>query len=236
MSALASGPRFNAESTLRSQIRLPLDGAALARFGVRDVLLDTTIGTPEQVVPGWQGPLAREGQLEVWRNPAFVAEGRLATRWTSATALDVRVAVILGETAVPLVEQDCDCPSVEHGGPGSPERPVELVRPGDGQRIDVATVGHAAEPALLVTDEQWDPGWRVRVDGRPAPPRVVDRFFLGVELPPGQHRVTFDYAVVHGRLGLALSGLGLLAVLVLLVAAGRAGRAARRARGAPRSR
>jgi hypothetical protein len=102
------------------------------------------------------------------------------------------------------------------------------VRPGDGQRIDVAMVGDVAEPALLVTDEQWDPGWGVRVDGRPAATRIVDRFFLGVELPPGQHRVTFDYRVVHGRLGAASSGLGLLGVLVLLVAAGRETRRDRR--------
>ena len=62
---------------MRAQIGLPLDGAELARFGVRDVLLDTTLAAPQQAVPGWQGPIRKDGDLEVWRNPAYTGEARL---------------------------------------------------------------------------------------------------------------------------------------------------------------
>ena len=76
MTPLAGGT-FNAELTLRAQIRLPLDGGELARFGVRDVVLDTTLAPPEQAVPGWEGPVDQAGDLQVWRNPAYAGEARL---------------------------------------------------------------------------------------------------------------------------------------------------------------
>ena len=67
----------------------------------------------------------------------------------------------------------------------------------------------------VVTDEQWDPGWTAEVDGRAATVRAVDRFFLGVDVPPGAGQVTFRYRPVHARLGLAVSGAAVLVAALL---------------------
>jgi hypothetical protein len=187
MTPLAAGPTFEPELTLRAQIRLPLDPAQFARFGVRDVLLDVTLAPAAQAVPGWDGPVAADGPLEVWRNPAFAGEAHLEA--------DGRVENLVENLVVD--------------------------RTAGSQRIDVESAGAPAIESLLVTDEQWDPGWTVRVDGEAATTQVVDRFFLGVRLPPGEHRITFDYRVVHGRLGLALSALGLVIAASLVIANGR---------------
>ena len=162
---------------------------------MRDVLLDTTLAAPQQAVPGWQGPIRKDGDLEVWRNPAYAGEARLLPALGGAVPTLRRSE--LGQRI------DVESPSTA-GGP-SPAGPSAVG----------ATGGVAS---LLVTDEQWDAGWSVEVDGQAATPRPVDGFFLGVELPPGARHATFRYRPVHARLGLAISAAG-LALGVLLAAA-----------------
>jgi hypothetical protein len=84
-----------------------------------------------------------------------------------------------------------------------------------------------ARRGLVVLDDQWMPGWSVRVDGRPAPVLQTDVVLRGVIVPPGTHEVEWSYRVPGLRLGAALSG---LALLVLLGCAGVLGLRARRMR------
>ena len=48
--------------------------------------------------------------------------------------------------------------------------------------------------AVLVLKESFDPRWRVTVDGKVVPPQMMAPSFLGVELGPGRHVVTVEYA------------------------------------------
>jgi Bacterial membrane protein YfhO len=47
--------------------------------------------------------------------------------------------------------------------------------------------------AVVVVAEAMFPGWRAKVDGRPAPVLTADGAFLGVAVPPGDHHVTLTY-------------------------------------------
>ena len=60
-----------------------------------------------------------------------------------------------------------------------------------------------------------DPGWRVTVDGRPAPLLQANELFRAVRLAPGQHEVEFRYRPMPFLIGLAITGTGLAAVLAL---------------------
>lgn len=77
--------------------------------------------------------------------------------------------------------------TAERGGPGSWN-----------------VVSEGTNPSLLVVAETWFPGWKARVDGRPATVLQADGAFLGVLLEPGRHNVRFSYhrppAAVAGRL------------------------------------
>ena len=67
-------------------------------------------------------------------------------------------------------------------------------------------------PARLVVSSQWDEGWKIRVDGRAAHSIVADDYLLAVDLPAGEHRVTFSYDpdwVTPGVLA-TLVGLGIV--------------------------
>ncbi len=74
-----------------------------------------------------------------------------------------------------------------------------------------------SEGYLVLTDA-WDPGWRVTVDGKPAPLTRADVIFRAVLLPAGQHRVEFLYAPRSFYIGLVLSGVGVVLLGIALLA------------------
>jgi hypothetical protein len=66
---------------------------------------------------------------------------------------------------------------------------------------------------LLVLSEAYYPGWRARVDdGQPQPVHRVDLALQGIEVPPGEHLVVFEFESRTRQLGLAASVAGLLLV------------------------
>jgi hypothetical protein len=80
---------------------------------------------------------------------------------------------------------------------------------GNGLRIAVAS----PTGGLVASSVSWDPGWRLELDGEPAPTVVVNGAFLGFEVSPGPHVAVFDYAPRSWRLGLALTGLATVSTL-----------------------
>ncbi len=92
---------------------------------------------------------------------------------------------------------------------GRPGR-VELLedRPGS---LRLRTV--AASRQLLVLDEAWDEGWRATVGGRPSPLLRVYGDYLGCVVEAGEHEVALVFSPDSFHDGLALSGLGLVALL-----------------------
>ena len=73
----------------------------------------------------------------------------------------------------------------------------------------------ASSPALLVVAQSWFPGWRARVDGRPAPVLRADYALMAVPVAPGAHEVELWYrprgfapAVLLSLLGVALTAVG----------------------------
>ena len=69
--------------------------------------------------------------------------------------------------------------------------------------VDVRTAGGA----WLVVADAWYPGWRARVDGRPAPLYVANYLFRALRVPAGEHRVEMVYRPASFGLGALLTGL-----------------------------
>jgi hypothetical protein len=97
-------------------------------------------------------------------------------------------------------------------GPGSGgEGRVEFVRR-EPNRVELRTA--SAAPAMLVLGENHYPGWRAEVDGRAVETRRVNYNLRGVEVPAGEHRVSFVYRPRSALFGLLVS-LATLAALLL---------------------
>ncbi len=111
----------------------------------------------------------------------------------------------------------------EEAIPGTPVVPgafgsvrVVSYRP---ERVELLADVPAGEGALLASTERTAPSWRVEVDGADRPIAVVNYFFRGVRLSPGEHRVVFEYRprpfgplllVSYGALAAAIAGAVLL--------------------------
>lgn len=90
---------------------------------------------------------------------------------------------------------------------------AKVVRRRDGS-VSVATDGAAG---VLRVDEQYEPEWRVAVDGKAARLVEVDGFSAGVAVPAGQHAVTFTYGSSLFWRGLVLAGASLVVLLGVLL-------------------
>jgi Bacterial membrane protein YfhO len=67
---------------------------------------------------------------------------------------------------------------------------------------------------MVVLSDTFYPGWRARIDHRPAEIHEVNGAMRGVAVPRGTHTVTMRYRPVSVYLGAALSLLGILGALV----------------------
>jgi hypothetical protein len=76
---------------------------------------------------------------------------------------------------------------------------------------EVRMVAGVAEPSILVLGQTWYPGWRVEVDGTPAPLLRADYGLDGVALAPGRHRVRFALVPNSLRIGASMTILALVA-------------------------
>jgi hypothetical protein len=71
----------------------------------------------------------------------------------------------------------------------------------------------APVPGFLVVSDAYDPGWRAEVDGESSRLLRADGLFRAVPVGAGLHTVTMRYAPTAVRLGLIISGLGLMATI-----------------------
>lgn len=111
--------------------------------------------------------------------------------------------------AVATVERREDAEAIEPAA----DEPAPEVRLAGANHVVVRA--RPASRALLVLLDAYDPGWRARVDGRPA--RIVPVFgvFRGVYLDAGDHEVRFAYAPRSFTIGVILSLSALVAAVVI---------------------
>jgi hypothetical protein len=81
------------------------------------------------------------------------------------------------------------------------------------ERVEVE-VEHSSGGRLVLTDLAY-PGWRVTVNGQPAPSTTVEGMYRGVDVPAGRHTVVWEYQPASFRIGLAISTATLLVAAAL---------------------
>ncbi len=84
------------------------------------------------------------------------------------------------------------------------------------QRVEIEVTGDTT--ALLVLTDTFYPGWRATIDDAGTAIYATDYLFRGVVVPPGTHRVVFEYQPGRWRAGLVIAGLALLAATLATAA------------------
>lgn len=135
--------------------------------------------------------------LLVYRNRAVLPRARLARAAVAVRDAEMR-AFLAGVPddffASRTIVEERDLPSIGEAwrasGVGSPGGRVRLVED-EGSRVVIRTDGGGG---LLVLTDTYAPGWRARIDDRPARIFPADIAFRMVVVPPGPHVVVFDYS------------------------------------------
>ena len=74
--------------------------------------------------------------------------------------------------------------------------------------VEVQTDSTSA--AFLVLSDVYYPGWRATIDGKPTPIFQTNYVLRGVQVPAGNHRVTFEFNPVSFHIGLGVSSASLV--------------------------
>jgi uncharacterized membrane protein YfhO len=72
-------------------------------------------------------------------------------------------------------------------------------------------------PGLIILADIFAPGWRLSVDGRPAPILRTNLLMRGAAVDRGRHTLTYTYEPASVRIGVSVSAAGLLALAGLVV-------------------
>ncbi len=204
-------PAPNLDLPLRNNIPPPFDPLALARVGVHFLLLDRTVDA-RAFAPGWDGPAVQDDRFVVYVNPAWRGE---AVAWPSAEAVpEEDVPRALGDAAAELRD------TLLVTDPGDALACVRACGP-VGLRVTHSTPEHATTvvdldvPSIVALDQQFDDGWNVTVDGRPANSIEADGFVVAVHVPSGRHTVEWRYRPGWLTASLIVATLAWLATLAL---------------------
>jgi uncharacterized membrane protein YfhO len=73
-----------------------------------------------------------------------------------------------------------------------------------------------SETALLVLSDMLYPGWRARIDRKPAPIYATNGLFRGIIVPSGVHTVEMLFRPTSLRLGLGGLGMAVCVISLLL--------------------
>jgi hypothetical protein len=203
---------------LAPQTVWPLDRARLPEAGPVLDLLDVRCVVTE---PGEETPWRALG----YAPRATLADGRVAGARAGAAAF-------VPATLRPVADESAALAAVrapgfaaareivlEPGAPaGAPDAGGRVEEVGDAVPGRFRFRVEAPGGGWLVVSENWFPGWRARVDGRPAAVVRADYTLLAVRLDPGARAVELWYRppAFALALGLALGGATLVAGLALV--------------------
>jgi hypothetical protein len=98
--------------------------------------------------------------------------------------------------------------------PQTPPDPAEHVAVGpydDPQRVELDAVLN--RPGLVILADVYYPGWRLTIDGRPAPIYRVNRLMRGALVESGRHRLVYTYQPDSFARGASITAVALLTLL-----------------------
>jgi len=177
-------------------------------------LVDTRTGMFVPLLPSDRGrfQMVHSGDVKIYEN--------LAGRPRAYLANDV-VAADNSQAALAFLQEGkagLDGRAVVEGLPSFTTQPAagdhaEIVAYTP-ERVEIQT--RNTNRALLVLSDSAYPGWTATVDGQPSPIYTTNYLFRGIDLPPGEHTVLFQYQPMSWQRGLWLSATGGLFCLLLL--------------------
>jgi hypothetical protein len=157
----------------------------------------------------------RSASAVVYRLPGALPRARVVTRARIAASMDeVRRLTLAGEIDLRrelLLHDVRDSPVLESlplaDGASSPTGTARIVVD---RATEVVVEADAPQGGLLILADAFCPGWVAAVDGRETQILRVNVMQRAVSVSPGTHRVVFTLRAGTAKLGMALTGAGVM--------------------------
>jgi hypothetical protein len=163
------------------------------------------------LTPVYDGPDARVLRVDGALPRAFVAAGQRPVDGGRA-ALDATTRPGLDRRRVAVTEKRL--PGLPASGRPPPAGSARIVS----YKPDRVTIdAQLSRPGLIVLGDNWYPGWKAKLDGKPAATERVDYTLRGTPAGPGHHRLEYHYQPASWRIGWILSLLTLAALATALL-------------------
>jgi hypothetical protein len=203
---------FNIDLTIRSQAHGPYSADLLRRLGVRYVLTDTSVVPAGAQFTGLNGPILKQGSVELWLNPLWKSDGVAykSTRQVPSSQ-SVRAALLQAARAgAPSAITEPGAPSVDCETSKCDPVGVRTRIASDGSFSSIVNLDQSAVVAI---SQGWSRDWKVFVNGKSVPTFPINGFFLGFEVPSGPVEVSGSFSPGWVTPGLAISLLSMIAAL-----------------------
>ena len=187
----------------------------LRLLGVAHLLVPPDTPADELRVPGlkqvYEGPDARVYRIEDALPRAFVTAAQRPVPSEQA-ALDAVTDPALDPRQVVITERTV--PGVPTADPGTSAGTARIAA----YEPDKVTIeAELTSPGIVVLGDNWFPGWKAEVDGRPARVERVDYVLRGTAAGPGRHTVELTYQPAGWRIGWITTLLTLLTLIAAVL-------------------
>lgn len=156
-------------------------------------------------------PTARDGSWELFEVAGAATAVTVVDSWRVAPSPEAALRMVMQSGFDPqatAVLEEAPGPSAAGAGNPVTSATFRWLKPGLAA-IDVT----ARRPSVAITRIPFDRNWRATVDGHPEKIIPANYVVQGVAIPAGRHRIVLRYHEPWLGLGLAGSGIGLVALL-----------------------
>ncbi len=163
-------------------------------------------------VPTTDGPLA------LYEYTAALPRARLYANWQVSTNDEQTLKLLANrgfdpaQTVLVADTLPAPAPAQTNASPSQSAGTVEFASYAPRQ---IVLHAKAAAPSVLLLNDQFDPGWKVSVDGKPAALLRCNYVMRGVQVPAGEHQIEFRFTAPLTGLYTSLVGLAVGVVLLL---------------------
>ena len=149
-------------------------------------------------------------KIKIYKNPTYFPRAYIVHEakvigddskilfFLKSNQMDFRTQVILEEEPKPVID-------IERGGPDSDRVVIDTYEP---NQIELAV--RAKKDGFLVISNNYYPGWRAFLNGKPVKIYRANYTFQAIQLPQGTHQVIFSFRPWSFSIGILLSALSLI--------------------------
>jgi hypothetical protein len=173
---------------------------------------------------GWK-QVSRDGAWTLYRRDVDAPRATAFLSWTVVSSPEVALRDVTAPGSDPgtLIVAGAD-PGISGASTGEPVPALYRAVGPDHSVVSVSTPA----PAIVLVRNTYDPHWHATVDGQSTPVLVGDGFLQAIAVPAGMHTIDLRYDDRWIGIGLAGSGLALMAFLGAAVVLAKRERVARR--------